>query len=270
MATELYRLCALDLDETLLNPEHQITARNFRAIQMLKELGIVVVLASGRMHESALPYAHQLELDTPIISYNGAMVKHAQTGELWLHEHIATELAQVVIDFCVEKGLQLNYYLHDKLYSANDTYWLRLYQTRTNAPVVVEPELYSRIQGTTPTKLIIVDTPEYTTELVPYFRELFGDKLYITKSTDEYLEFMPPTANKGKALGIVAEHYQCSAAETLAFGDSYNDIPMIQWAGKGIAVANAKQAVLDAADLVVGRSAEDGVGIALEELFQLV
>jgi Cof subfamily protein (haloacid dehalogenase superfamily) len=264
-----YRLCALDLDETFLNPEHAISPRNHDAVRALIARGVTVVLASGRMHESALPYADALQLDTPIISYNGAMVKQARTGELWLHETIPAERAQVVMDFCQERGLQLNYYLHDKLYTAADTSWLRLYEARTNAPVAFEPELYTKMWTTRPTKLIIVDTPEYTSELMPYFQNLFGESLYVTKSTDEYLEFMPPEANKGNALAVVAAHYGVSQAETLAFGDSYNDIPMIAWAGLGVAVANAKQELRAVADRVIGRSAEDAVGIALEEIFHL-
>ena len=114
-----------------------------------------------------------------------------------------------------------------------------------------------------------MNTPEYTYELMQYFQGVFGEKLYVTKSTDEYLEFMPPLANKGKALAVVAEHYGCTAEETIAFGDSYNDIPMIEWAGMGVAVANGKAELREAADRVIGRSAEDAVGIALEEIFRL-
>lgn len=269
MASVPYRLCALDLDETLLDPQHRISPRNMRAVRLLCDRGVTVVLASGRMHAAAVPFAHVLELNAPIISYNGAMVKHARTGEVWLHETIEPELASVVMDFCQSRELQLNYYLGDQLYSARDTEWLQLYQGRTNSPVTVDPEIYVRFRNARPTKLIIVDRPEYTWELLDYFREVFGDRLYITKSTDEYLEFMPPGANKGKALAVVAGRYGCRPEEVIAFGDSYNDIPMLQWAGMGVAVANAKEAVREIADLVVGYSANDGVGIALEELFAL-
>jgi Cof subfamily protein (haloacid dehalogenase superfamily) len=264
-----YRLCALDLDETLLNPEHTLTDRNSRAVRAVVEKGVVVVLASGRMHESALPFHRQLDLNTPIISYNGAMVKQPNTGELWLHENIPAERAQIVMDFCQERGLQLNFYLHDKLYTAAMTPWVQLYQSRTNCPLALEPELYTVMREKNPTKLIIVNTPEYTNELLPHFREIFGDSLYITKSTDEYLEFMPPTADKGKALAIVADRLGFTAAETIAFGDSYNDLPMIVWAGMGIAVANGKATLREAADRVIGYSADDAVAEALEEIFQL-
>ena len=264
-----YRLCAIDLDDTLLGPDHLISQRNARAIAATIAKGVTVMLASGRMHEATLAYARQLDLDSPIISYNGAMVKHARTGEVWLHERIPGDLATVVMDYCAEHGLQLNFYLNDHLYTAAYTPWIQLYHERTNSPVELLPDFTITLRGAWPTKLIIIDTPETTDELLPYFQDLFGDSLYITKSNVEYLEFIPATADKGKALELVARRLGLPAADTIAFGDSWNDVPMLQWAGLGVAVGNAKPEALAAADRVIGLSAEDGVGIALKEIFGL-
>ena len=264
-----YRLCAIDLDDTLLGPDHQISERNFRAVQAIRELGVTVVVASGRMHEAALPYVKQLALDTPIISYNGAMVKHPLTEEVWLQEKIPAKIAATLIAYCAENSLQLNFYLKDRLYSAAYTPWLKLYHERTQAPMEVLPDFATRLQGKEPIKLIIVDSPEVTEGLLPYFQNLFGDQLYVTKSNIEYLEFMPPMANKGKALEQVAQHFGVTAAQTIAFGDSWNDLPMIEWAGLGVAVGNAKPALIAAADRVAPRSDEDGVAVVLEEIFHL-
>lgn len=264
-----YRLCAIDLDDTLLGPDHQISPRNAHAVHAVMALDATVVLASGRMHESTLRYADQLGLTTPIVSYNGAMVKTPHTNEVWLHERIAGELAAVVMDYCAEHQLQLNYYLDDHLYTATCTPWMKLYHDRTLSPVEVRPDLYTSLRGTSPTKLIIVDSPEKTDQLLPYFRDLFGSLLYITKSNDEYLEFMPPNANKGAALEVVATRLGLTAADTVAFGDSWNDVPMLRWAGLGVAVGNAKPELLAIADRVIPRSDEDGVGIALEEIYAL-
>jgi Cof subfamily protein (haloacid dehalogenase superfamily) len=264
-----YRLCAIDLDETLLGPDHLISARNAQAVQAIVKQGVIVLLASGRMHASTLRFAEQLELETPIISYNGALVKNPRTGDVWLEEQISPNAAAILLDYCRENDLQLNYYLHDTLYTAAYTPWLKLYYDRTLSPVKVLPDFYAALRDTAPTKLIIVDSPQRTNGLLVTFRERFGTQLYITKSNDEYLEFMPPTANKGRALALVAQRFDIPAAETLAFGDSYNDIPMLRWAGRSMAMQNAKAEVLAAADCVVLSNAEDGVGVALEEIFGL-
>lgn len=264
-----YRLCAIDLDDTLLGPDHAISDRNYRAVRAAVEKGVVVVIASGRMHESTLKYVSQLQLDTPIISYNGAMVKSATTADVWLHEHIEADLAGIVMDYCEKNNLQLNYYLNDRLYSAAYTSWLKLYHDRTGSPLEITSDFYTSLRGTTPTKLIIVDSPEKTDSLLPYFKELFDKRLYVTKSNDEYLEFMPPEASKAKALALVSEWFGVPQPEVIAFGDSYNDIPMIKWAGLGVAVGNAKPELLAVADKVILSSKEDGVGIALDEIFEL-
>ncbi len=264
-----YKLVAIDLDETLLGPDHLISARNAEAIRKIREMGVKVCIASGRMHESTLPYANVLDLDTPIISYNGAMVKNFRTSEVWQHTPLAAEPAQVVMDFCEQKHLQLNSYYNDHLYSQEETDWLRLYLSRTGSPWEIRPNFYEFLRGVSPTKLLIVDTPEYTNSLVPYFKERFGETVYVVKTTDEYLEFISPLASKARALEFVAEKYGILQSETAAFGDSYNDIPMVEWAGLGVAVGNAKPAVIAVANKVVLRSAEDGVGIALAEIFGL-
>lgn len=264
-----YRLCAIDLDDTLLGPDHQLSSRNARAIQAVRKLGVTVLVASGRMFAAALPTAQQLELDTPIICYNGAMVRHPQTGDVWLEECVEANLAGELVDYCREHHLQLNFYWHDLLYTAEYTPWLELYHKRTSAPLKVLPDFYSALRGISPTKLIIVDDPGVIDCLLPMFREKFGDSLYVTKSNAEYLEFLPPKANKGAALAFVADKYGVSSAETVAFGDSWNDLPMMRWAGLSIAVGNAKPEVIAAANRTILSNAEDGVGIALEEIFNL-
>ena len=269
MSSVPYRLCAIDLDDTLLGPDHNVSPRNVAAVRAVVDAGVIVVIASGRMHEATLRFVEQMGLQTPIISYNGAMVKNPHTGEIWLHERIAPEVAAQVLDYAHSHVLQLNYYLDDHFYSAAYTQWAKLYCERTLAPVEIVPEMYRTLQGTAPTKMIVVDTQERTDALLTPFQDRFGDRLYVTKSNDEYLEMMPPQANKGVALALVAAKFGVTAAETIAFGDSYNDIPMLTWAGLGIAVGNAKPETKAAAQRTVATNAEDGVAVALEQIFHL-
>src|SRR5207302_7713029 len=90
--------------------------------------------------------------------------------------------------------------------------------------------------GTEPTKMILIDTPETTDRLLEQFRARYGGALYITKTNPEYLEFMNPTASKGEALRLTAKRLGTAQAETIAFGDGNNDLPMIEWAGLGVAM----------------------------------
>lgn len=264
-----YSLCALDLDDTLLNSHQELSERNERAVRAILDKGIKVVLASGRIHASAKRFADRLQLDAPIISCNGAMVRTTLSDEIWHHDTIPGDLAIQVMDYCQAHNLQLNYYRDDRVYSKEYTPWLQLYHTRTKVPLELLPDFYTRMRGLPSTKLVIVDSPERTDALAPIFKEMLGAYLYITKTTDEYLEFMPPQANKGAALQLVAERLGVPIEETVAFGDGNNDIPLLETAGLGIAVGNAKARLKSVADRVIGHHDEDSVGIALEEIFSL-
>jgi len=264
-----FRLCAIDLDDTLLDASHSISEHSAKIIKALVQKGVLIVLASGRMHAATLRYVNQLALTTPVISYNGAMVKNAGTGEIWLEDHIDADIAVEIRAYAHDNGLQLNYYLHDILYSAAETPWLKLYRDRTGAPIKILVDFEAKLSGTEPTKLVIVDAPEKVATLFPTLQTRFGSRAYVTRSNAEYLEFMPINASKGKALALVAEKYKLSAAQVVAFGDSWNDIPMLQWAGLGIAVANAKPEVREAAKRIVGSNTEDGVALALADIFGL-
>src|ERR1041385_5348116 len=111
-----YRLAAIDLDETLLGPNHLISSRNKAAVRKLVQSGVKCVIASGRMHESTTKYADDLGLAEPIISYNGSMVKHHATGEVWHHVRVPSRAASEIVQFCAGRGFHLNYYLDDRLY----------------------------------------------------------------------------------------------------------------------------------------------------------
>ena len=262
-----YRLCAIDLDDTLLGPQQQISERNVRAVRAVAALGVSVVLASGRMHESAVRYADQLGLETPIVSYNGAMVRPAHSAEMWRHLEVPGDKAAFVMDYCRERDMQLNYYRDNCVYSAKDTHWIQVYQQRTQAPLKILPDFYTALYGLPTTKLVIVNEPKIVDAIHPSFSAHFGNEIYITKTADEYLEFMVPDANKGSGLALVAERLNIPLAETLAFGDSHNDIPLLKTAGLGVAVGNAKPELKAVAGRIAPPNIEDGVAQTLAAIF---
>ncbi|CEK14326.1 Cof-type HAD-IIB family hydrolase [Chthonomonas calidirosea] len=264
-----YRLCAIDLDDTLLNSNHVLSDANRKVVQKVAQMGVIVIIASGRMHETTLPTVQALGLQTPVISYNGAMIRNPITGETWLNETVPPELADEIRAFARENRFQLNYYLDDHIYSAEHTPWMELYQQRTGAHFEILPDFYERLKGTAPTKLIIVTHPATVQELLPIMQQRYQGRLTVMRSNVEYLEFLPLNASKGKALAIVAERFQIPAEETIAIGDSWNDISMLQWAGLGVAVDNAKPEVKAVAKRIVPSCDEDGVAVALNEIFQI-
>ncbi len=92
----------------------------------------------------------------------------------------------------------------------------------------------------------------------------FDGRLFIAKSLPYFLEFASPEVTKGTGVAFVAEHLGFTAAETVAFGDGENDLELLEWAGYGVAVANAHPRLLELADHVCPPVEEEGVAQVLE------
>lgn len=262
------RLIAIDLDGTLLDSRtHAVSPFNAAQVRRVAALGHHVVLASGRAHYTIAAFARELDLApiAPLIAYNGALIR-ALDGTTLFHEPLPAEASECIVHFCADHGYHLNLYLNDTLYVREETKWSRLYQQRTGSVPYVTHDL-TRFDGERPTKLLLIDEPDVTDRLREAFVKEYGDSLYITKTDAEYLEFMASGVSKGRALAHVADELGVARADCIAFGDSFNDVSMLEWAGLGIAVGNAHPPVQEAADRIAPPADEDGVGKMLQELF---
>ncbi|MDD9972495.1 MAG: Cof-type HAD-IIB family hydrolase [Candidatus Poribacteria bacterium] len=259
------RLAAFDLDGTLLNSEHKLAAKNREALQALAANDILVVLVSGRMHRSIQPISDQIGLENPIISYNGAMVRHATTGEVYHHTPVPADYAMAVVNDCIEQNLHLNFCLNDELYVAERNAWSDLYETRTGVPATPVGDL-RELAGETPTKMLLIHTPEKLQPLLESFQTNYAERLYVTQTQAEYIEFMNPTVTKGRALTALANQFNIPMNTVVAFGDSYNDESLLKTAGFGIAMANAVPPILACADHITTTNDDHGVAKAVREL----
>jgi Cof subfamily protein (haloacid dehalogenase superfamily) len=282
------QLAAIDLDGTLLDNQYQLSEENCQTVQKLAESRVIVVLASGRMHATILPFSRRMHLNDPIISYNGAMAKHVKTGETLHHIPIPCHLAEEIIEYCAMRNLHLNFYLDDVLYVREQNEWSKLYDSRTGAishPVGDLHRLMRRMRKNErenrvfalrfshsgfrtpePTKLQIVDAPQNIDRFLIEFKNLFKEKLYITKTQPEYLEFMNPEVSKGRALIAVAKKLGVSMEKVVAFGDGYNDISLMEVAGFRVAMGNSIDEIKTSADYITGTNNEDGVATAIKAL----
>ncbi|MBN1441217.1 MAG: HAD-IIB family hydrolase, partial [Planctomycetes bacterium] len=131
-----------------------------------------------------------------------------------------------------------------------------LYHQRTGA--VYHLTDLDRLRGTAPTKLILLAEPEERERLHSRFsRELEG-RAAVTRSEPEYLEIMAPGISKGAALPAIARHLGIATEQILAVGDADNDNEMLEAAGIGVAVANAREETRRIADFVTESSNNDG------------
>ncbi len=259
------RLVAVDLDGTLLNDNHVMTDRNRRALGKLSKRGVMVVLISGRMHQSILPVSNQIGLENPIISYNGGMVKHARTEKVLHHSPIPALIATELVEYCDRRGLHFNFCLNDRLYIRIRNQWSQLYEERTGVMATVLDDLH-QLDGETPTKMQVIDSPERINRLLIEFKEHFGKRLYVTRTQIEYIEFMNPHVSKGQALETLAAQLDIPMNLVVAFGDGYNDESMMKVAGFRIAMGNSVDEIKACADYITETNQNDGVATAVEQL----
>lgn len=265
MAKISCRLAALDLDGTLLNDDHVVTDRNCEALRRLSNQGVAVVLVSGRMHQSILPISNQIGLENPIISYNGGMVKHAKTAEIFYHTPIAGAMAMELVEYAETLGVHLNFCLDDQLYIKEKNQWSELYEYRTGVVATAVGDL-RQLAGGEPTKMQLIDTPEKIDQLLIECKNAFGERLYVTRTQAEYIEFMNPEVSKGPALTALAGKLNISMDDVVAFGDGYNDESMMRVAGFSVGMGNCVDEIRACADYITETNHADGVALAIERL----
>ncbi|MDW7652043.1 MAG: Cof-type HAD-IIB family hydrolase [Bacillota bacterium] len=253
-----FKLLALDLDDTLLNEEFHISSENRAAIRRAAVSGVLVTLATGRMFRSAAVHARELQIDLPLITYHGALIRTASGDETIYHQPVPVELAKEVTDIAAQQGYHVNAYINDELFVAEENSYSRSYQKLANVPVTVVGNLSSFLE-VPPTKLTVINRDGRLEELKDELLERFGQDLSITVSRPSFLEITDRLATKGRALKTLAEIHNIPQAQVAAIGDSYNDLDMIVYAGIGVAVANAREAVKAVADVITTSNAEHGV-----------
>ncbi len=253
-----YELIAVDLDDSLLGSDLNISLRNKEALIKAMDLGVLVTIATGRMFRSALPYAHQLNLDVPIITYQGGLIKNAFSGDVLYNKTLPMDISIRVIELCQFKKLHLQAYIGDDYYFEIENHYSRKYheQIGVEGKAVGRLDVFLKEQ---PNKLLIIDEPERIMEMREEFSAILGKDIEITTSKPEYLEFTHIDATKGKALEHLANIKGITQDKVIAIGDSYNDISMIQYAGLGVAMGNAPEEVKIHADYITEGNDEDGV-----------
>ncbi len=262
----MIRLVAIDVDDTLINHKLEISPENLQAIQATQAKGVRVMLATGRMHISALPYAKQLALppDEAILSYNGAMLRRIN-GELIAHIAVEYELAKAVIRYCQAENWTLNIYFEDKLYVEQMNDNVEYYIRNANVDAIVVGDLLEFIAENQKalSKLLIVGTEAEIAQRFPIVTERFGAIAQVTRSKSRYIELTHNQASKGITLANYAKSLGIASAQVLAIGDSGNDLTMLQYAGIGVAMGNGNRAVQEIADYVTRTNEESGVASAL-------
>lgn len=263
------KMIALDMDGTLLNPQHEITDAVKSAIEEAKAQGILVVLASGRPYIGMQNAIAELGLNTPgqyCISYNGGLVQHAENGE----PIVETTLGMSDYYFFEElaRNLGVHFQALDKqyLYTPNkDISRHTVHESEiTGIPLryraVDEMDAETRFP-----KLMIVDEVERLDRAIQQLPSELYQRYTLVKSSSHFLEILDKSVSKGNSVQRLAEQLGIGAEDVLAVGDHENDLTMLAWAGYGVAMGNAIPAVKEKAKYHTTSNREDGVAKAIRQ-----
>jgi Cof subfamily protein (haloacid dehalogenase superfamily) len=259
-------LVAIDLDGTLVNDKLQIDPRDVAAVRAASGAGVPVVIATGRMFKSSLPYAQQLGLRGPIINYQGAVVREIASGEVLYRCELTPEMQRRALEYAEPRDWHVNAYVDEKVYTARARPEADLYQKISMVPYEVVGPLSKWVHGNS-TKMVLVDLdPSEVPARMAELSAWMGSVAKVTRSLDWFTEVINPEVSKARSLAMVADRLKVPRSEVMAIGDNKNDEEMIAWAGWGVAMGSAPPEVKKIARYVTGTPAEAGVAQAIERL----
>ena len=261
----MYRLLATDIDDTILAPDGSLPEANRHALENLHRRGIAVVFSSGRATFSVREVAGRiitLADDEYIIGFNGARVVTAQSDRVLFQQLLPAEMLREVASYAREHDLLVQGYDSEEFIVEKDDPRCEDYSEDTGMEYRVVESIADALPGGS-AKLLIIDEHENLLGHQKALEKLADGRWDVTFSKPHYLEIVSPGISKGEALRRLAEHLGVPIEETLAVGDSLNDRQMLEAAGLGVAVRNAREELKAIADVVLERTAQEG---AIEEL----
>mmetsp|Transcript_5631 Transcript_5631/g.20492 ORF Transcript_5631/g.20492 Transcript_5631/m.20492 type:complete len:320 (-) Transcript_5631:1966-2925(-) len=259
-------LIATDVDGTLLNSEHCLTDRTVRAVRRARELGVKVVLATGKARG---PWAAEvlpaLELSEPGVFLQG-LCTYSGDGKVLHQTVLGPNVVKQAAVYARSLGVTLTAYCGERiLCEATNEQTDRLLPYKEPVPEGVGPlDMYAEAVETH--KVIFMAPEEQITELRPEIEARFGSVASITKALPGMLELLPLGASKGQGVKRLLRELGVDAAKVLAIGDGENDIEMLQLAGVSVAMGNAKDIVKQVATYTTSSNDDDGFAKAIERL----
>lgn len=265
-----YKLLVLDVDGTLLNDEREISKRTLAALLKVQQMGVRIVLASGRPTYGLMPLAKTLELGNYggfVLSYNGCQIIKAQNGEILFERRINPEMLPYLEKKARKNGFAIFTY-HDNtlITDSPDNEYIKNEALLNNLKIIREDEFSTAIDLAPCKCMLVSDKEKALIGLEQHWEKRLAGTLDAFRSEPYFLEVVPCGVNKANTLGALLEHLGVTREEVIAVGDGVCDVTMLQLAGMGVAMGHSQDSVKVCADYVTASNEEDGVALAVEKL----
>ena len=258
----MYTHLAMDLDGTLLNSQKEIPPSTLEALLQAQRRGKRLILCTGRPTYGAMPTAQQLQMHQNggiLITYNGGMIIDCETLQVWSQHLVQPDIIPHFYQYARANALTLVSYKDDCIISENaDDPYVRYVATINRMPSITVPSILDVLRFPVP-KCLIVGDPSRIATLEQTIQCHIKGHANAFRSEPFLLELVPTGIDKGVALHELSQLINLSPSQLIACGDGFNDIPMLRYAGLGVAMANAQPTVRQAADLVTLSNDQEGL-----------
>lgn len=270
---ESIKLIVIDIDGTLLNPQQKITPPTQKAIREARDMGIIVTLATARRYEGTREIIDKLQLEHPIILFDGAELIDPINKKVVLTQTLPAEIGQEAVNLLVKHDIAP--IVHPAV-GINEEIWINLEgrdDLWASAYLMMNPEQIRRFPveelctgKPDPLRVVAFAPEENINALIPEAKKLPCDWTTIKRGNygSAEISFLGQGTSKATAMQALAKMYKIPMTQVMALGDNNNDFAMLKAAGWGVAMGQAPEAVKAAANAVTASNQEDGVALAIE------
>lgn len=261
-------LIALDLDGTLLKDDKTISERTKKVLDQVQKEGHVVMISTGRPYRASELYYKQLNLNTPIVNFNGAFVHHPLDVDWGVyHETLSLNVVKEIVDTSIEYNIKnIVAEVMDKIFiHYHDEKLIDIFTM--GKPSITTGDLREYLKHD-PTSLLIAADKDNLDRVNTYLAETKAELVEHRSWGAPYhvIEIVKAGINKAVGVKKVADYYNIPRERVIAFGDEDNDLEMIEYAGYGVAMGNAIEPLKEIAKDVTKTNEEDGIAEYLEKL----
>ena len=266
------KVLVLDIDGTLTNSKKEITPRTREGILRIEERGHKVILASGRPTPGMTEFAKELELEKYggyLLSFNGGRIINCRTGEIVYQRILPKNIIPQVYQYAISHDCGLVTYLGDEIVAGTriDSY-MEIESRINHMPMRRIDNFVETVSEYDLNKCLMTAPPEQAAVYEKELSKRFGDIISVYRSAEFFIEIMPKNVDKAASLDRMLESVGMTREDAICCGDGFNDISMIEYAGVGVAMANAQPVVKEAADFITDLNDEDGIVKVIDTFFQ--
>jgi len=253
-------MLVVDMDDTLLTDDHELSNENKAMLLKAQEMGVYVVLASGRPTSAMLSYAKELQCDinnSYMISFNGSTITDLKEDKILFEHSLTKEQIHSIYDFSKEHNTHIITYLDGKIISERHSEYIDVESTITGLELVIVPSFKEAVT-TSAVKCLLLEEPKYLKKVEPKLKIAMPD-LSVCMSKPFFLEAAPNGVHKGAAVKLIAKKLNIHPSEIIAIGNAENDLTMVQYAGLGVWVDNVDAELREFGDVIVASNNDHGV-----------